>query len=105
MAGFYRSSYTDAEGNKKFLVVTQFEATDCRRAFPCYDEPALKATFDATLIVAEELMALSNMNEISSESTEIDGKKMKIVKFATTPIMSTYVRTLKNTCFLFCVLI
>jgi aminopeptidase 2 len=38
MAGFYRSGYTDSNGNKKYLVVTQFEATDCRRCFPCWDE-------------------------------------------------------------------
>ncbi|KAJ1330593.1 hypothetical protein BSLG_009045 [Batrachochytrium salamandrivorans] len=46
MAGFYRSSYTTKEGEKKHLVVTQFEATDCRRALPSWDEPNLKATFD-----------------------------------------------------------
>ncbi len=38
MAGFYRSGYTDSNGSKKYLVVTQFEATDCRRCFPSWDE-------------------------------------------------------------------
>ncbi|KAJ3113183.1 Aminopeptidase 2 mitochondrial [Phlyctochytrium bullatum] len=90
MAGFYRSSYTDAAGNKKHIVVTQFEATDCRRAFPSFDEPALKAVFDVTLVVPQELTALSNMNAIGEEIVEEDGKKLKAVSFATTPIMSTY---------------
>ncbi|KAI8837080.1 peptidase family M1-domain-containing protein [Chytridium lagenaria] len=90
MAGFYRSSYNDKDGNKQHLVVTQFEATDCRRAFPSFDEPALKATFDVTLVVPEHLTALSNMNAIGEETVEEEGKKLKAVSFATTPIMSTY---------------
>ncbi|KAJ3214021.1 Aminopeptidase 2 mitochondrial [Dinochytrium kinnereticum] len=90
MAGFYRSSYTDKDGNKQHMVVTQFEATDCRRAFPSFDEPALKAVFDVTLVVPTHLTALSNMNAIGEELVEEDGKKLKAVTFATTPIMSTY---------------
>ena len=88
MAGFYRSGYTDADGNKKYMVVTQFEATDCRRCFPCWDEPNLKATFDVTLIVPVNRTALSNMNVIQEEKLE---NSMKSVRFSTTPIMSTYV--------------
>ncbi|CAG8660596.1 21427_t:CDS:10 [Cetraspora pellucida] len=87
MNGFYRSSYKDSDGNTKYLATTQFEATDARRAFPSWDEPAIKATFDITLIVSPELTALSNMNVISETAHE-GGKKC--VKFATTPIMSTY---------------
>ncbi|KAJ3133681.1 hypothetical protein HK100_004184 [Physocladia obscura] len=91
MAGFYKSSYTDEAGNKKNLVATQFEATDCRQAFPSYDEPALKATFECTLVVPEELTALNNMPEVATTFfTNTDGKKVKEVKFARTPLMSTY---------------
>ena len=49
------------ERKAKFCAVTQFESTDARRCFPCWDEPALKATFDATLVVPKDLVALSNM--------------------------------------------
>jgi aminopeptidase 2 len=90
MAGFYRSGYTE-NGEKKHLVVTQCEATDCRRIFPCWDEPNQKATFDVTLNVAPHHVALSNMNVVSETAITIDGKDMKCVKFARTPVMSPYV--------------
>jgi aminopeptidase 2 len=90
MAGFYRSGYTDKEGKKKHLVVTQFEATDCRRCFPCWDEPALKATFDVTLYVPEDKIALSNMHVIEENPVSFNNQKLKCVKFARTPVMSTY---------------
>lgn len=66
------------------------EATDCRRAFPCWDEPALKATFDISLRVKTHLTALSNMNVISESEITVDSQPLKEFKFATTPIMSTY---------------
>ncbi|KAJ3347250.1 hypothetical protein HDU83_002277 [Entophlyctis luteolus] len=91
MAGFYKSSYVDGDGNKKYLVVTQFEATDCRQAFPSFDEPSLKATFDCKLVVPVELTALANMNDISTvEFDNAQGKRVKEVTFARTPRMSTY---------------
>lgn len=87
MAGFYRSSYTDESGNTAYLATTQMEPTDCRRAFPSFDEPALKAKFDISLISDSKLVHLSNMDEKSVES--LDGGKKKTI-FNTTPLMSTY---------------
>lgn len=48
-------------GEERYSAVTQFEATDARRCFPCWDEPALKATFDITLVVPSDRVPLSNM--------------------------------------------
>ncbi|KAG7220249.1 hypothetical protein INR49_018305 [Caranx melampygus] len=73
----------------RYAAVTQFEATDARRAFPCWDEPAIKATFDITLIVPKDRVALSNMNVIDRKPYP-DDENLVEVKFATTPIMSTY---------------
>lgn len=86
MAGFYRSSYTDDTGKTRYLATTQMEPTDCRRAFPSFDEPALKAKFDIALISEKCLVHLSNM-DIKEEI--VDGSKKKTV-FHTTPLMSTY---------------
>jgi len=88
MAGFYRSKRKDGQ----YLAVTQFEATDARRAFPCFDEPALKAEYTVTLIADEELTCLSNMDEASTTKVDskITGGKRKAVKFNRSPKMSTY---------------
>ncbi|OMJ09869.1 Aminopeptidase 1, partial [Smittium culicis] len=88
MAGFYRSRYTDSDGKEKYMATTQFEPTDARRAFPCWDEPALKATFSVTLNSKPGLTALSNM-DVKVQSTD---PKTGLVasKFEITPIMSTY---------------
>jgi puromycin-sensitive aminopeptidase len=87
MAGFYKCGYLDADGKKQIMSCTQFEALDARRAFPCWDEPAIKATFGITLIVPADLTALSNMPEISN--THIAGGNKKVV-FDISPKMSTY---------------
>uniref|UniRef100_A0A7E4ZQT4 Peptidase_M1_N domain-containing protein n=1 Tax=Panagrellus redivivus TaxID=6233 RepID=A0A7E4ZQT4_PANRE len=87
MRGFYRSSYKGADGKEKFLVSTQFESTYARLSFPCWDESIYKAKFDITLEVDEKLSALCNMNGISETPT---GKGTRVVKYGTTPIMSSY---------------
>jgi aminopeptidase 2 len=92
MAGFYRSSYKGANGEDAYIATTQMEPTDCRRAFPCFDEPALKATFTVTLIADEKMTALSNMDVASTkvvDSAQSGGKK-KATTFNKTPLMSTY---------------
>src|SRR5919106_386679 len=87
LRGFYRSQYTTIEGETGYLAATQFEATDARRAFPCWDEPARKARFEVTLVIPENLVAVSNTS-IVEESP--DGPGLKAVRFAETPVMSTY---------------
>ncbi|MGA2519592.1 MAG: M1 family peptidase, partial [Acidimicrobiales bacterium] len=55
--GFYRSEFTDDDGATHVIATTQFEATDARRAFPCFDEPDRKAVFSVTLDVPPGLGA------------------------------------------------
>ncbi|XP_045180065.2 puromycin-sensitive aminopeptidase-like [Mercenaria mercenaria] len=89
MKGFYRSKYTGPDGEDRYAAVTQFEASDARRSFPCWDEPALKATFDITLIVPKNRVALSNM-PVVSETEDLAHSNHKVVKYDRSPIMSTY---------------
>ena len=86
LLGFYRSQYKDKTGKIKYLATTQFEAADARRAFPCWDEPALKATFDVSLLIDKKLTAISNMPEKSQSNL---GSKI-LIEFERTPVMSTY---------------
>lgn len=98
MAGFSRSKYkpvvdptedTPREGDSYYMLSTQFESCDARRAFPCFDEPNLKATFDFEIEVPRGQTALSNM-PIKSERSG-SRPELKMVSFETTPVMSTYV--------------
>ncbi|KAL4949935.1 peptidase family M1-domain-containing protein [Aspergillus filifer] len=97
MAGFYRSKYkpaaeptpdTPKEGDFHYMLSTQFESCDARRAFPCFDEPNLKSTFDFEIEVPKGQTAISNM-PIKSEK-EGSKPELKVVSFDTTPVMSTY---------------
>lgn len=66
--GYYRSSYFDLKEKKdKWIATTQFEPTSARRAFPCFDEPEMKAKFEITMGHHKELTAISNMPIKSSE--------------------------------------
>lgn len=87
MAGLYRSTYKNPDGSEGILAVSQMEPTDARRAFPCFDEPSLKAEFTVTLIADKKMTCLSNM-DVTSEK-EVGGTK-KAVTFNKSPLMSTY---------------
>ena len=83
LRGFYLSKTA-----KRNYAVTQFEPTDARRAFPCFDEPAFKATFDVSLVVDKGDTAISNTNIASDTPGPLVGEHT--IRFATTPKMSTY---------------
>jgi len=90
LRGFYRSTYVDENGEKQVVATTQMQSTDCRRAFPCFDEPDFKAVFATTLIASPDHLAISNGPEISrSVITREQGNKVA-VRFADTMPMSTY---------------
>ncbi|BCA55471.1 putative Peptidase M1, membrane alanine aminopeptidase [Nitrospira sp. KM1] len=86
LRGFYRSTYKDPRGVSHTIAATQFEATDARRAFPCWDEPDFKAVFSTTLVVDRNVTALSNSSVLSKTA---QGDKT-VVRFADTMKMSTY---------------
>lgn len=83
---FYARYQEQGTGAKKMVLGTQFEATDARRFFPCWDEPSFRSRFQLTVVVPENWLAVSNM-PIESE-TKTDGGKE--VRFEMTPPMSTY---------------
>lgn len=85
--GFYRSTFTGEAGTEQVIATTQFEATDARRAFPCWDEPEAKAVFSVTLVVPDHLTALANAAEAGREPA---GDGRVAVRFADTMVMSTY---------------
>ncbi|MGC8676206.1 MAG: M1 family metallopeptidase [Candidatus Micrarchaeia archaeon] len=85
LAGLYLSTYS-YKGKKHYMLTTQFEAPDARRAFPCFDEPEFKAVFDLALLIDKDKEAISNMPV--KETRLLGGKKL--VRFAQTPRMSTY---------------
>ncbi|MEP6821786.1 MAG: M1 family metallopeptidase [Chthoniobacterales bacterium] len=88
--GLYRAPYQDADGAKKIMLGTQFEATDARRMFPCWDEPIFRARFQITAVVPENINAVSNM-PIEREAKTAGGKELH---FAMTPSMSSYLNVL-----------
>ena len=93
MSGFYRSQYLEKttpppqQPTPKYLLTTQMEPTDARRVFPCWDEPGIKAKFQISLIIPNQITALSNMPILN---TKEHTKEKKLVLFEKSPIMSTY---------------
>ncbi|KAJ1310324.1 hypothetical protein OPQ81_007063 [Rhizoctonia solani] len=123
MLGYYYSS-AHHEGKPRNYTLTQFEPTAARRAFPCWDEPALKATYSVTMISREDTVSLSNMpatsekpfveSEVSAsdkggvgklvkmkmktkvEGTTVNKKGWKITTFEKSPPMSSYLVAFAN---------
>lgn len=97
--GFYRSSVDTIGSNqsglyqislvKKHYGLTQMSPTHCRRVFPCFDEPSLRATFDLTLIIPRHMHALSNMPQKSVED-HFRNSATKRIRFEKTPSMPTF---------------
>jgi len=87
LVGFYRSTFTGADGETHTIATTQFEHSDARRAFPCWDEPSFKATWQINLTVPAHLAAYSNSPEISA--TDL-GNGWRTLNFSPTMIMSSY---------------
>src|SRR5437763_2779764 len=83
---FYMRYQEQGSGSRKVMLGTQFEATDARRFFPCWDEPAFRSRFQLTVVVPENWLAVSNM-PIEREEKIAGGKE---VHFAATPPMSSY---------------
>ncbi|CAL8262787.1 unnamed protein product [Merluccius merluccius] len=89
LGGFYRSEYTE-NNVTKIVATTQMQPTDARKAFPCFDEPAMKAIFNITLIHDHGTIALSNGMEIGTSNKTMDGKDVQVTIFEPTKKMSTY---------------
>ncbi|XP_076229511.1 aminopeptidase N-like [Nomia melanderi] len=89
MEGFYRSHYRDSQGNIHWLATTQFQATYARNAFPCFDEPAFKASFIINIEKPDTYTALSNMPSAKSWESNVTGRVWET--FTETPKMSSYV--------------
>ncbi|KAL9112862.1 MAG: hypothetical protein Q9227_002939 [Pyrenula ochraceoflavens] len=89
--GFFRAPVKKADSGAQWMASTQFEPNGARQAFPCFDEPALKATFDVTLISEPQFTRLGNMDVSHEMEITSDGKPKIATTFNTTPLMSTYI--------------
>ena len=70
LAAYYRAAWEE-NGVKKHYALTQFQPTAARRAFPCWDEPLLKATYSVTMISRADTVNLSNMPSVSEEPYDL----------------------------------
>ena len=91
LKGFYRSVYKDrATGQDEYIAVTQFQATDARRAFPCFDEPGIKAKYSVSLGRLRSMSSISNM-PIQEKGVTMDGTEEYVWdKYEQSVKMSTY---------------
>jgi aminopeptidase N len=91
--GLYYAPYQEqGSGAKKVMLGTQFEATDARRMFPCWDEPSFRARFQLTAVIPENFTAVSNM-PVEKETKVAGGKELR---FAVTPSMASYLVATKG---------
>ncbi|XP_065214646.1 aminopeptidase N-like [Planococcus citri] len=90
MRGFYRSSYSEADGKIHWMATTQFEPTYAREAFPCFDEPRFRASFTIYLARSNDQIAISNMpSEAQLPPDSLSGNRLW-EKFVQSPPMATY---------------
>ncbi|CAB1338738.1 unnamed protein product, partial [Coregonus sp. 'balchen'] len=92
LGGFYRSEYTE-DGSppvRKVVATTQMQPVDARKAFPCFDEPAMKAVFHITLLHAHGTVALANGMNLASVNVTVNDQDVTRTSFKPTPLMSTY---------------
>ncbi|XP_064627887.1 glutamyl aminopeptidase-like [Lineus longissimus] len=95
IVGFYKSTYVNSKTNEtRYLATSKFEPVDARKAFPCFDEPNIKAPYTTTLVHRSDYIALSNM-PIQTSTTRSDG--LVVSKFERSVPMSTYLA-----CFIVC---
>ncbi|XP_055842418.1 uncharacterized protein LOC129909357 [Episyrphus balteatus] len=87
--GFFKSTYLDEHNNSVSIATTQFEPTSARLAFPCFDEPAIKAKFVISITHGTNYSAISNM-PIDGEPVLSPNAEMMTTTFLETPKMSTY---------------
>ncbi|XP_046858685.1 glutamyl aminopeptidase-like [Xenia sp. Carnegie-2017] len=87
LVGLYRSTYKNKDNKEITIAATQLQATDARKVFPCFDEPALKATFNVTLVRAKDMISLTNMPRMRSENRS---DTMVADYYYKTVIMPTY---------------
>ena len=91
--GFYRSTVDilscETRLMKKHYGITQMSPTHCRRVFPCFDDPSLRATFDLTLDIPRHMQALSNMPQLYSQDNLMNSGTKRIY-FQRTPSMPTF---------------
>ncbi|MCX6512880.1 MAG: M1 family metallopeptidase [Actinobacteria bacterium] len=87
LCGFYRSTYTDSSGKERIIATSQMEATDARKAVPCWDEPDMKASFTVSLVVPAGNQGYSNAAEVSSRELDNGSRELH---FAPTMAMSSY---------------
>ncbi|KAJ7999376.1 hypothetical protein DPEC_G00193760 [Dallia pectoralis] len=89
LGGFYRSEYF-VGATKKVVATTQMQPVHARKAFPCFDEPALKAVFHVTLLHPHGTVALANGMNLAPVNVTVNGQDVTRTSFEATPIMSTY---------------